>query len=206
MYLGKTLARLERHARAAGIDLSAPCRLGGAWLPPLERIARIAASAIPDRDAGADTLVHGDFCFSNILFDIRSQRVRAIDPRGLDADDRFDTFGDIRYDIGKLHHSAVGCYDFVVAGAYSLDRYGPLDFALSLPDTESTRGVRDAFLARGFAGMATADAGALPISILLFLSMLPLHADDPTRQTALTANAMRLFLELDRGRPGGAPA
>jgi hypothetical protein len=33
---------------------------------------------------------------------------------------------------------------------------------------------------------------------LLFLSMLPLHEDDPGRQAALLANAMRLFLDLDK--------
>ena len=36
--------------------------------------------------------------------------------------------------------------------------------------------------------------------VLLFLSMLPLHADDEARQWALLANALRLHRRLDSGR------
>jgi hypothetical protein len=199
LYLNKTLRRLERFAATAAVSLSAPCRFGGAWLPALEQMAHLAAAAIPDAGPGPHTLVHGDFCFSNIMYDFRAQRVRVIDPRGLDGEEQFSCFGDIRYDIGKLHHSAVGQYDFILAGAFELAQSGPLDFSLTLPDNASTRGVRDAFLGRAFAGLRSETAGAHPISVLLFLSMLPLHADDPLRQRALLANAMRLFLELDSG-------
>jgi hypothetical protein len=33
--------------------------------------------------------------------------------------------------------------------------------------------------------------------VLLFISMLPLHADRPERQTAFLANALRLYSQLD---------
>ena len=35
------------------------------------------------------------------------------------------------------------------------------------------------------------------VTVSLFLSMLPLHADRPDRQQAFIANALRLWLELD---------
>lgn len=202
LYLEKTLERLEAFARSTGLSLADPCRFGGAWLPTLEQMARLTASAIPEATATHLTLVHGDFCFSNILYDVRSQRVRAIDPRGLDAEGSSSPYGDRRYDIGKLHHSAVGKYDLIMAGAMYLERHGPLDFELKLPDSESTRAVREVFLAHSFAGLSLSAAAAHPISILLFLSMLPLHSDGVERQLALLANAMRLFLELDAGRLG----
>jgi hypothetical protein len=43
--------------------------------------------------------------------------------------------------------------------------------------------------------------------VLLFLSMLPLHADDPRRQQALMANGIRLYLEWtsDDRHPDGGP-
>jgi len=44
------------------------------------------------------------------------------------------------------------------------------------------------------------------VMVLLFLSMLPLHADDPRRQQALMANGIRLYLEWksdDRHSNGG---
>lgn len=197
LYLDKTLARLEQHARATGLALAAPCRSGGAALPSLERIARLAAAAIPPAPAAALGLVHGDFCFSNILYDARADLVRVIDPRGLDAAGQPSAHGDRRYDIAKLHHSAVGRYDTILAGACRLRQDGPLDLTLELPESPATRAATEAFAARRFAGMGVAEAAALPISVLLFLAMLPLHADSAARQAALLANALRLFRLMD---------
>ncbi|MGE0714171.1 MAG: phosphotransferase [Alphaproteobacteria bacterium] len=197
LYLEKTLARLERFAAATGIRLDRPCRLGGAWLPPLAAMAEMAAGLVPPPDALHLSLVHGDFCFSNILFDHRAALVRVIDPRGQDAAGRTSPHGDRRYDIAKLYHSAVGHYDIVVAGRYRLDRRAPLDMTLELDVGPAQRTASEAFLARSFGGLTHREAAAHPIAVLLFLSMLPLHADDPTRQAALLANAMRLFLALD---------
>lgn len=196
LFLAKTLERLEQHARRADLDIRASCRFGGRWLPGLERMARIAASAIP-ATAGAPTLVHGDFCFSNILYDLRAERVRAIDPRGLSAEGERTSLGDIRYDIGKLFHSVVGRYDHIIAGYYDLRRRGPLDVELELPKTTRLTAIEQAFATTRFAGMTPAEAAAPAIAVLLFLSMLPLHADDAQRQAALLANAMRLFLTLE---------
>jgi hypothetical protein len=202
LYGGKTLSRLEQFARQSGVSLSAPCRFGGVWLPSLEQMANLASAAIPEPQQRKPTLVHGDFCFSNILYDFRADGIRVIDPRGLDANDEFSVFGDIRYDIGKLHHSAVGKYDLIMAGYYELTQGGPLDFALTLPDNASTRALADAFSRQVFAGYRSNDAAAPAICVLLFLSMLPLHGDDPRRQSALLANAMRLFLACDQlGKP-----
>jgi hypothetical protein len=39
----------------------------------------------------------------------------------------------------------------------------------------------------------------MAVTATLFLSMLPLHADQPKRQWALLANGLRLFLALDQG-------
>jgi len=197
LYLEKTLQRLEDFARFSGLSLSEPCRLDGVWLPGLEQIARRTAESISPVLSEHQTLVHGDFCFSNIFYDIRSERIRVVDPRGLDARNNISAYGDRRYDIGKLHHSAVGKYDMIMAGNFTLNRHGPLNFSLRLPENDMIRSVRGAFLERTFAGLRPQVACAHPISVLLFLSMLPLHYDDPKRQTALLANAMRLFLNLD---------
>jgi hypothetical protein len=198
LYADKTFRRLSHFARQSGVSLSAPCRFDGVWLPSLERMATLAASVIPELPDDKQTLVHGDFCFSNILYDFRADTIRVIDPRGLDANDQFSVFGDIRYDIGKLYHSAIGKYDFILAGYYALTRHTSLDVTLTLPANVSTRGLADAFARQRFAGYSSTDAAAPAICVLLFLSMLPLHEDDPGRQAALLANAMRLFLDLDK--------
>jgi len=198
LYADKTLSRLEQFSRQSGVSLSAPCRFDGVGLPSLEQMATRAASAIPALPGATQTLVHGDFCFSNILYDFRADGIRVIDPRGLDADDQFSVFGDIRYDIGKLYHSAIGKYDFIMADYYELTQRTLLDVTLTVPDNISTRGLADAFHQHSFAGYRPGDAAAHAICVLLFLSMLPLHRDDPRRQAALLANAMRLFVDLDK--------
>lgn len=196
LYFEKTMQRLELFATERSLDLTAPCRFAGHTLPSLFDIVEMVTKEIPG--SFPQTLVHGDFCFSNILYDMRSDLVRMIDPRGLDSRGNASIYGDLRYDIAKLYHSAVGLYDHIIAENYSLNQSGPLDFDLQLPDTSSVNVIRDAFSRQSFAGMSPALARSLPIAILLFLSMPPLHAESPARQNALLANGLRLFSLFDR--------
>jgi hypothetical protein len=199
LYGEKTLRRLEEFARAEALDLDAPCRLDGRRLPPLRRIAERAAAAIGPARAEHLRLVHGDFCFSNILYDMRAGQIRVIDPRGQDAAGRATLFGDARYEHAKLFHSVIGRYDHILAGRHRLRREGALDFTLELPGGATLGAVEALFLDTPLAGLSMAEAEAHPIAVLLFLSMLPLHADAPARQAALLANALRLFRDLDCG-------
>lgn len=196
LYGEKTLNRLQDYARADGIDLDKPCRFNGRALPSLSRMAEMAAAAIPA--AGPSTLVHGDFCFSNILYDTRSGMVRVIDPRGLDGEGKLSLGGDIRYDIGKLYHSAIGLYDYIIAGNCRVARPGKSELELELPLMPAIQAIGQHFLETRLAGRTVQDSAAPAIACLLFFSMLPLHSDDQLRQDALLANGMRLFLDLDR--------
>lgn len=196
LYLGKTLQRLEMLAESRNLSLTAPCRLDGRVLPSLRDIAERTAEMISNPTSS--TLVHGDFCFSNLLYDMRADSIRMIDPRGTDANGAFSRFGDIRYDIGKLHHSAVGLYDHIIAENFRLTRAGDLEFTLELPVSRSIRTIREAFLENTFVGMSADQASAGAISTLLFLAMPPLHSDNPNRQMALLANGLRLFASLDK--------
>ena len=62
---------------------------------------------------------HGDFCFSNILFDTRSDRVKVIDPRGKTSNQP-DKFDFVLYDIAKLAHSVIGGYDLIIQSRYNI--------------------------------------------------------------------------------------
>ena len=197
LYLDKTVERLEMYARSTGVDHHAPCRYADEWLPSLMQMAELVASAIPAAGQLDSRLIHGDFCFSNLLFDVRTGVVKMLDPRGLDSTGEFTVWGDPRYDIAKMHHSIVGLYDHIVAGNFKLHLRGQLDVKLELPDDPLTRLIRDEFMQRSFGGLCPTDCSALPISVLLFLSMLPLHADNPERQRAFMANSMRLFQTID---------
>jgi hypothetical protein len=202
-YLDKTLQRLGAYASQAGIDLDAPWTLNGRAAPALRAIVYDAADALLAGEP-APSFLHGDFCFSNILFDFRAGRVKTIDPRGTDALGRPSRFGDLRYDLGKLAHSVLGLYDFIVAGFYLLQADGQ-DLAFRVL-SERCLPVQRLFLHTPFSGRLPAQWQCYPVMVLLFLSMLPLHADDPRRQQALMANGIRLYLEWkthDRHPDGG---
>jgi hypothetical protein len=202
-YLDKTVQRLASYAVQAGIDLDAPWTLNERPAPPLRAIAEHAGAALLAAPP-VPAFLHGDFCFSNILFDFRAGRVKMVDPRGTDALGRPSRFGDLRYDLGKLAHSVLGLYDFIVAGFYLLEVEGrSLQFRVL---SERCLAVQRLFAATVFAGRRPAQWQCHPVMVLLFLSMLPLHADDPRRQQALMANGIRLYLEWtsdDRHPDGG---
>ena len=203
-WLDKTLQRLHAYAGQAGIDLDAPWTLNRRPAPSLREIAGQAGAALLAAPP-VPAFLHGDFCFSNILFDFRAGRVKMVDPRGTDALGRPSRFGDLRYDLGKLAHSVLGLYDFIVAGFYLLRVEGQaLQFRVL---SERCLTVQRLFAATAFAGRRPAQWQCHPAMVLLFLSMLPLHADDPRRQQALMANGIRLYLEWnsDDRHPDGGP-
>ncbi len=149
---------------------------------------------LPAKDPTA-TLMHGDFCFSNILYDFRTDRIKVIDPRGITTDNQFSIYGDIRYDIAKLSHSVLGLYDWIIAGTHELV-VTDNQLLLSIPHFEKVDSIQRLFLKliEKHFGLTAAEMYAMQIH--LFLSMLPLHADQPARQDALLANAFRLYTLL----------
>ncbi len=193
LYRGKTLDRFQRFARDTGIDPDHPWTLNGRLLPaPRVLIEEMAGIVGPpgEEDAG---ILHGDFCFSNILYDFRRASVTLIDPRGFVEAGKPEIFGDTRYDVGKLHHSVLGRYDFILAGYFALERVAPYAvlFEVSGPDCHDA--VARAFRECICDGDPARERVAGAISVLLHLSMLPLHADAPRRQLALLANGYRLY-------------
>lgn len=195
MYGYKTMLRLEEFAAASGIDLDRPWTLNGQEVPGLRVIAHWAIARIPTPSASHLSIVHGDFCFSNILYDFRSQTIRVLDPRGQDARGTATIYGDARYDLAKLYHSTHGQYDFIVSGyIHALER-APYDMTINMVSSASLTTCRNLVddIIEKFEGE---NCGAVKaINLLLFLSMLPLHADNKDRQMTLLANALRLYLE-----------
>jgi hypothetical protein len=191
----KTLARLETFARATGEAITRPLCYEGRPCPSLVEIAERLVPAMHLTSGRFDCAMHGDFCFSNVLYDSRVRRIKAIDPRGL-VGETPTLFGDIRYDLAKLAHSVVGRYDQIVAGRYRLttdsdDRTLEFDPVACQPWLEAALGD---LTVDGVGGLSEP---VRAVTASLFLSMLPLHADRPDRQQAFVANALRLWRELD---------
>jgi hypothetical protein len=191
----KTRERVALYLEQRGLSGFAPISLNGKPLPCLTDIVDtcIARSQMGTVMPG---VLHGDLCFSNVLFDSRADRIKIIDPRGMSYDGSMRHAGDLRYDLAKLTHSVCGYYDFIIADAFDIDTYNGLDFELTLHVDERVEQINQLFRSLPMLG-TLAPRDVMPQVVLLFFSMLPLHADSPRRQRALLANGLRLFAEME---------
>ena len=66
------------------------------------------------------SFIHGDFCFSNILFKNIGEKtsVKLIDPRG--SFGKFLNMGDMYYDLAKLRHSLNGAYEYIIYDKFKI--------------------------------------------------------------------------------------
>ena len=137
-------------------------------------------------------VMHGDLCFSNILYDSRGDRIKVIDPRGLNYKAEFTVFGDLKYDFAKLTHSIVGLYDYIISGYYKIEESANGSIEIVFDIDERIEKVISQYMQNfKVSGLSVQDI--IPLVILLFMSMLPLHADRPDRQKAMLINALRLY-------------
>ena len=137
-------------------------------------------------------VMHGDFCFSNILFDLRADRIVLIDPRGLVGDET-TLYGDVRYDIAKLGHSILGRYDQIMGEHLVAEQPGNASFELQVPNDPLRDWLEAQFLASQIAEVPFNAATIQAAIVSLFLSMIPLHQESQSRQATLFANALRLY-------------
>ena len=137
--------------------------------------------------------IHGDFCFSNLLYDNRSGIIKMIDARG-----EFGVpgiYGDPRYDLAKLFHSIDGGYDFIIMDRFSAVVLDSGEIELNLFKDDYHNNVSNLFEMlllkdKKFGQQVKA------IQALLFLSMLPLHQDKPQRQLAMLYVGLKQFANL----------
>jgi hypothetical protein len=198
--IDKTHLRLEQFARQTGFNLDTPLRLNGRPCPSLRGCAE-AAAAIVAKATPRPAVMHGDFCFSNILYSFRTRRIRLIDPRGYTTPGRPSLYGDSLYDAAKLMHSAAGRYDLIIADRYAGPSALAYDLSLSFAEDAEQLWLEQAAGERTMGGVRLGAAETMAVTTTLFLSMLPLHADRPKRQWALLANGLRLFLALEPEGP-----
>lgn len=139
-------------------------------------------------------VLHGDFCFSNILYDSRGDRIKVIDPRGLNYKNDFTIYGDLKYDFAKLTHSIIGFYDYIIAGYYKIEESANGSIQIVFDIDDRVLSIHNNFI-HSFKLNNLTVREIMPLVILLFLSMLPLHADRPDRQKAMLINALKLYKE-----------
>jgi hypothetical protein len=199
MYLTKTLERIAR------LSLEDPdfkrifsfktIYLNGEELLNIEELIPYIKKTVEHLYCNSEEnncIVHGDFCFSNILYDVNSGIVRLIDPRGMWGD---GFYGDIRYDVAKLRHSIVGKYDFLTNDLFTLKcSQNSFDFAVngSIFYTKIEKILDSAI------GISWNIEEIKFIEGLLFCSMVPLHKDNKNRQIAMYCTGLKLLNEVYR--------
>jgi len=202
MYLDKPRARLDsltgpsellqlvRSEEPVVVNGRALANLPAVW-PEIER--RIAL--LSENCNGS--VIHGDFCLSNILYDWRSDVCKLIDPRG--SFGAAGIYGDPRYDVAKLYHSVHGLYDFIVHDLFHVS-VEARTVSLQLGTAPHHHEVR-AHFEQAFFPQFDRDE-ILLLTALLFVSMPPLHYDHPQRQIAMYVRGLQLLDELFHGPSG----
>jgi aminoglycoside phosphotransferase len=135
------------------------------------------------------SVIHGDLCLTNILYDPRSRILKLIDPRGEFG--QYTIYGDPRYDLAKLRHSFAGHYEHLINGQFSAS-WSVVDkeicYNISTSDAQDRRAVRfDSVLEER---TKTPLREVKIIEALLFLSMVPLHSDSHERQLCMLAQGL----------------
>lgn len=193
----KTWTRLGTFCNSYGCDLETEFVLNGQRLPPLGKLVEAVLADIPATRPEDVCFWHGDFFFGNLFFDFNTLRVIMVDPRGMLFDNVATTFGDYRYDIGKLAHSVFGGYDHIIANQARLTMPSPFEIEFELPRYGAaqcqTASDQLCQLIEMEYGLERRTIYAL--AALMFFSMLPLHEENRTRQLALLASGLSLAMK-----------
>lgn len=195
LYGKKTIERLKKYSEQSGVNIEAPWIINGVAVPGLMQIAEEMNHSIDLNTDSYTTMMHGDFCFSNILYDFKSKSIRVLDPRGLSNEGQESIYGDLRYDVAKLAHSIIGMYDYIICDNFEYTEESDRNVTLHFPQNDVISLTQSYFRKMKFAGYSFDELSVYPILVHLFLSMLPLHSDNVSRQKAFLANALRLYVE-----------
>lgn len=194
LYLSKTLARLELFSNETDFDINKEVVINGKVFPSILDIVNITANYIRKTSVKDICVTHGDLCFSNILYNFRSQSIKLIDPRGIDVDGKSTIYGDQRYDLAKFAHSVIGLYDYIIAKKYTIKKISSkYEYIFELRFPRGYSELINCFQEVFTNGDLDYMKQLMAIVIHLFFSMLPLHSDDYDRQMALMLNAFRIF-------------
>ena len=191
----KTHKRLNEWSLSENLDLNDSWKLNGKLVASPNHILNVTDEIIL-KSKGISSVMHGDFCFTNIFYDFREQAIRVIDPRGRIDDGASSIYGDALYDLAKLNHSLSG-YDEILAGRFNVESDTGREITFELEQQSSTKEIHSLFKRFEISGISIESDLVRAITIQLFLAMLPLHSDRPDRQLAFFANALRLYGEIE---------
>ena len=136
---------------------------------------------------------HGDPCFANALYNKSTQTLKFIDPKG--ALTKEELWTEPYYDVAKLSHSVCGRYDFFNNALYEIDVDENFELKLKIPF--DNRHFVNCFHTK----VEEAGFDYLRVRVYeasLFLSMLPLHIDNPYKVLGFMVNARDILQEVQK--------
>lgn len=177
IYYDKTIYRINKWTRKDLIDKDY-IKVNNVELVGLKKCLQLLTPSIEkicETSVNYNSIIHGDLSFANILYSPRNSIFRLLDPRGNFGEDSI--YGDYRYDLAKLRHCYHGRYDEITNDLFEIiesdeisltfykdNNYELFDEILKIYKVD----INDIELIEG----------------LLFISMIPLHIDYPSRQLA----------------------
>ncbi len=136
---------------------------------------------------------HGDLCFSNILYDKKTDLVNFIDVKGALTEE--ELYMDPFYDLAKLSHSIMGNYDYINSGLFDLNFDNGLNISIDVQISQHTNILKNNFIKKLNKSEFSYELVRL-YEASLFLSMLPLHSDSPKKVMAFILTATEIIEEL----------
>lgn len=135
---------------------------------------------------------HGDLFFANMLYSKEVNLLRLIDPKGALKEE--DLWTNPYYDIAKLSHSICGNYDFFNTADYTIELDKNIKFVLKI-NFENEKYIE---LFKQYLEKYGYDYKMVRLyEASLFLSMLPLHIDNPHKVFGFLLNAINILKEIE---------
>ena len=140
--------------------------------------------------------IHGDLCFSNILYgvnDITNDVIlKFIDPRGVFGKTKF--FGDSYYDLAKISHSCNGGYEFFIYDKFDVSNVDN-QFKLSFHNEQRKNDINNKFLS--ISDEYKFDYNKIKlIEGLIFVGMCARHYDNLDRQKAMLMTGLNILNDV----------
>lgn len=135
---------------------------------------------------------HGDLCFANALYNKSTNTLKFIDPKGAIVEDELWT--NAYYDVAKLSHSVCGRYDFFNNALFDIKIGQTFSYNLEIAfdNTKYVEIFRRKVEENGFDYLTVRIYEAS-----LFLSMLPLHMDNPHKVFGFILNVKNILKEIE---------
>lgn len=136
---------------------------------------------------------HGDPCFANALYNKSTKTLKFIDPKGAVTEEELWT--NAYYDIAKLSHSVCGRYDFFNNALFSIEVDEQFTYKLEIPfdNSEYIEIFKRKAEKNGYDYLTVRLYEAS-----LFLSMLPLHMDNPHKVFGFILNVKHILEEIEK--------